>query len=210
MLQHMEHVARRMDPAADPRDRSTCKRWVRNRPSHDVKQASEGHDPFICTAIYTAVRIAARIGLVPAKRPCIDESRIGQPQGAGRRLVGKDHAADLVERTAGKPSTERQIAFLIAKRDPRRRRCEMTPSLGQGRMPPMKRRFAVHALLRLVDRDVRFGIFAQLPVSEETCITGCQKSLHVVRALLRTPLPALPRTRLGRARLAQSPTDRGS
>jgi hypothetical protein len=93
--QHAEHVTRGMNLVANPCDRSTHKRWMRSRPSHDVKKASKGHDPVAST----------------------DLALIGESCWINRRFASEPHTADLVERATHKSSAERQIARLVTERN---------------------------------------------------------------------------------------------
>ncbi len=199
-----QSVACGMNPATDPCDRPTSKRGMPHRSLHDVKHASERHDP----AAFRTVRVRS--------------ASIKRMHRHRRRLLLKEHAANFMQRAAGEPTAKRRIACLVTERDPRNRHPACKPSLTLG-MALSAEAFLTKAFLTKAFLTKAFLTTASLTtalvpapailsyidmndlaiVEARNClprlsgIPTCQESLDITRALLRTLLLSSSDSRRG-------------
>jgi hypothetical protein len=189
-----QSVACWMNPATDPCDRPTSKRGMPHRSLHDVKHASERHDPAAFRTI--------RVGSAPIKRR----------HRCRRRLLLKEHAANLMQRATGEPTAKRRIACLVAERDPRNRHPACKPSLVLGmatratapranalrtNTPRTNTIVPTPAILRPIDTHDLAIVCVRACLPGFSGIPSCQESLHITRALLRALLLSPPDSRCG-------------
>jgi hypothetical protein len=170
MLQQSKHVLRRMKRVADPSDRPTSERRVPHCLPHDVKQASEGHDPF---TLRTLRLTSGRLTRLHRRR---------------RRITAEKHAANLMQRSACKPTAERRVARPVTKRDLRSCCLASKPSLARTLKAPA----LLPTFLPQIDARDLVITRARNHVPWLSGIAPCQKALHITRILLRTLLLSRP------------------
>jgi len=204
-----QSVACGMNPATDPCDRPTSKRGMPHRSLHDVKHASERHDP----AAFRTVRVRS--------------ASIKRTHRHRRRLLLKEHAANFMQRATGEPTAKRRIACLVTERDPRNRHpaCKPSLTLGMALSAEALHTEAFHAeafhaeafhttasltkaslttalvpapaILPYIDMNDLAIVDARNCLPRLSGIPTCQESLHITRALLRTLLLSPPDSRRG-------------
>ena len=204
-----QSVACGMNPATDPCDRPTSKRGMPHRSLHDVKHASERHDP----AAFRTVRVRS--------------ASIKRTHRHRRRLLLKEDAANFMQRATGEPTAKRRIACLVTERDPRNRHPACKPSLTLGMALSAEAFFTkafltkafltkafltkaflttaslttalvpAPAILSYIDMNDLAIVEARNCLPRLSGIPTCQESLDITRALLRTLLLSSSDSRRG-------------